>query len=67
MKQAAGVNLIKLFGINLLTLFVAQHRRIMFTLMQWSSIQNSVSKFMPKKLFEIDPSSLFSEKCQLFV
>jgi hypothetical protein len=32
-----------------------QQRKIMLTLMQWSSLQKSVSKFTPKKFYEIDP------------
>jgi hypothetical protein len=49
----------KNFGINFVTLFesyiFSQHRKIMVTLMQWSSFQKSVSKFTPKKFYEIDP------------
>ncbi len=54
---ASGVDPIKLFGVvNLLTIesyIFSQHRKIMATLMQWSSLQKSVSKFMPKKFYEI--------------
>jgi hypothetical protein len=47
------------FGVHLLTLFQSyiflQDRIIMVTLIEWSSLQKSVSKFMPKKFDAIYP------------
>ncbi len=34
----------------------SQHRIITVAIIQWPSLQNIVSKFMPKKFYEIDPS-----------
>ncbi len=52
-------DLIKLFSVNLLTLFksfiFSQDRKIMNALIKWSSLQKSVIKFTPKKFYEIDP------------
>ncbi len=38
----------------------SQHRKIMVILMQRSRLQKSVSKFMPKKIYEIDPKWLLA-------
>jgi hypothetical protein len=52
-EQAAGVNLITLFGVNLLTLFCkldlskAMLQKLLF-IMKWPSLQKSVRKFTPK-------------------
>ncbi len=54
-----GVDLIKLFGVHLLTLlckldhFINISNNISFG-MKRSSLQNRVSKFTPKKFYEID-------------
>jgi hypothetical protein len=57
------------FGVNLHTLFLScifpQHRRILVTLMQWSSLQKSVSKFTTKELYEIDPWNLYSSTLRI--
>ncbi len=54
-----GVNLIKLFGHKFNHSFesytFSKHRKIMVTLIQWSSFPNSVTKFTPKKFYAIDP------------
>ncbi len=56
-----GANLIKLFGVNLITLFksciFSQHRKIMSALKEWSSLQKSVSKVTPKRFYKNDPKS----------
>jgi hypothetical protein len=53
------VTLIKHFGVNLHTLFESftfkRYSKIMVTLMQWSSLPKSLSKFMPKKFYETNP------------
>jgi len=57
---APGVDLIKLFWYNFnqsfckLDLFIAM-QQIMFMLINWSRLQKSVSKFMTKLFYEIDP------------
>jgi len=53
MAQMAGVNLIKLFGINLLNFFCKLDRfiamqQILLMFIKWSSLQKSVIKFMRK-------------------
>jgi hypothetical protein len=58
---APGVNITKLFYEKLVTLFESwifpYHRKIMVILMKWASLQKRVSKFTPKKFYEIDPSA----------
>ncbi len=57
-----GVNLIQFFVVNLLTLygkldlFIAM-QQILLMLIKRSSLQKRVSKFTPKKFYEIDPRS----------
>jgi len=55
-----GIYLIKLLGVNLLTLFCkldlfTPMQQILFKFKKWSSLQNSGSKFTPKQFYEIDP------------
>ncbi len=64
MKSAnTGVNLIKLFWCKFAHTFQKaisfQSRKIMVTLLKWSSLQKGVSKFTPKKFYEIDPWDLY--------
>ncbi len=58
-RWCPGVDLIKLFCVNVFTLFLSyifsKHRKIMSTWKQWSSLQKSVSKFTPKKFHEVNP------------
>ncbi len=54
------VDVIKLFGENLNTLFRKLDRftvmqQILLMFIKWSSLQKSLSKFMPKYFYEIDP------------
>jgi hypothetical protein len=59
--QAIGVNITKLFWHKFIhfveSYTISKYRKIMVTLMQWSSLQKSMSKFTPI-FYEIDP--LFS-------
>jgi hypothetical protein len=57
---APGVDLIKLFAVNLLTLFCKldlfiKMPQILLMFIKWSSLHKSVSKFTPKMFYEIDP------------
>ncbi len=58
--QTPGVDLIKLLGVNLLTLLCKLDHFINISniygiFMKRSSLQNRLSKFTPKKFYEIDP------------
>ncbi len=58
-EMTPGVDLITLLGLFYL-IFVesyifSQHRKIMVTLLQCSSLQKSGSKFMAEKFYEIEP------------
>jgi hypothetical protein len=56
------MNLIKLFEVNLLTLFYMIHfiLNIYGIAVKRPSLQKRVSKFMPKKFYEINPLELIS-------
>ncbi len=58
-----------IFGVNLHTLFesyiFSQHRKIIVTLIQWSSLQKSMSKLMPKKFIRLTPGKYLSIKLVL--
>ncbi len=59
-QPVPGVVLIKLFWCKFTHTFLKaiafrKAEKIMVTLTKWSSLQKSVSKFTPKKFYEIDP------------
>ncbi len=59
-QPVPGVVLIKHFWCKFTHTFFesysfSQDRKIMVALIKWYSLQKSVSKFMPKKFYEIDP------------
>ncbi len=60
MRLTPEVNLIKIFGINLLTLvckldlFTAL-RQLLLEIIKRYNLQKSMIKFMPKKFYEINP------------
>jgi hypothetical protein len=61
--QAPGVNLIKLIGLNLLTLFCKLDlfivmKQILLVFIKWSSLQESLSKFTPKCFLRLTPAGV---------
>jgi hypothetical protein len=58
---STGVNLIKPFwsifthSFCKLDLFLAMKKKILLTIIKWSTLEKCVSKFAPKLFYEIDP------------
>jgi hypothetical protein len=64
MIQAPGVDLIILFGVNLLTLYCRldlfiEMQQILLMYIKWSSLHKIVIKFTPKRFYEINLWGLY--------